>query len=50
MRAREAITITQKDIGEIQLAKAAIFAGCSILMMRKNVKRNDLNEVSILGI
>ena len=45
----EAVTITQKDMGEIQLAKAAIFAGCSILMRRKNVKIKDLDEVFIAG-
>ena len=43
------ITITQKDIREIQLAKAAIFTGCSILMRRKNVRREDLDRVFIAG-
>jgi uncharacterized 2Fe-2S/4Fe-4S cluster protein (DUF4445 family) len=43
------ITVTQEDINEIQLAKAAIFAGCWILMKRKNVKRKDLDQVLIAG-
>ncbi|MGB9854315.1 MAG: ASKHA domain-containing protein [Candidatus Bathyarchaeales archaeon] len=43
------ITVTQKDIDEIQLAKAAIFAGCWILMKRKHVDVNALNQVFIAG-
>jgi len=43
------ITVTQKDIREIQLAKAAIYTGCSILMKRKNVKEKDINRVFIAG-
>jgi uncharacterized 2Fe-2S/4Fe-4S cluster protein (DUF4445 family) len=43
------ITVTQSDINEIQLAKAAIFTGCSILMMRKNLRRLDLDRVLIAG-
>ena len=43
------ITVTQKDIDEIQLAKAAIYAGCSILMKRKNVEVKDLDRVFIAG-
>jgi len=43
------ITVTQKDIGEIQLAKAAMFTGCSILMKRKNVKKENLDRVLIAG-
>jgi uncharacterized 2Fe-2S/4Fe-4S cluster protein (DUF4445 family) len=43
------ITVTQKDINEIQLAKAAVFAGCWILMKRKNVQLNDLHQVLIAG-
>jgi uncharacterized 2Fe-2S/4Fe-4S cluster protein (DUF4445 family) len=46
---RKEITVTQKDINEIQLAKAAMFTGCSILMKRKNVKREDLDRVFIAG-
>lgn len=43
------ITVTQEDITEIQLAKAAIFTGCSILMKRKDVEKEDLNRVFIAG-
>ena len=43
------ITVTQKDIREIQLAKAAIYAGCSILIKRKNVKEKDLDRVLVAG-
>ncbi|MEM3702898.1 MAG: ASKHA domain-containing protein [Candidatus Bathyarchaeia archaeon] len=43
------ITVTQKDINQIQLAKAAIFAGCWILMKRKNVKPDDIDQLLIAG-
>ncbi|MEM3730417.1 MAG: ASKHA domain-containing protein [Candidatus Bathyarchaeia archaeon] len=45
----EEITVTQKDIREIQLAKAAIYAGCSILMEKKNLKERDISKVFIAG-
>lgn len=43
------ITVTQKDITQIQLAKAAIFAGCWILVKRKNVKLDDIHQLLIAG-
>lgn len=43
------ITVTQKDIREIQLAKAAIYAGCSVIMRRKNVSWKDLDRVFVAG-
>jgi uncharacterized 2Fe-2S/4Fe-4S cluster protein (DUF4445 family) len=43
------VTITQKDIGEAQLAKAAIHAGCTILMRRAGVKASDLKRVYVAG-
>ena len=43
------ITVTQEDINEIQVAKAAIFTGCRISMKKKNVKRKNLNQVLIAG-
>jgi len=43
------IVVTQKDICKIQLAKAAIYAGCSILMKRKKVRRKCLDKVFIAG-
>ncbi|MEM3577908.1 MAG: ASKHA domain-containing protein [Candidatus Bathyarchaeia archaeon] len=43
------ITVTQKDIREIQLAKAAIYAGCSILMKKKKLKEKDIDRVFVAG-
>jgi uncharacterized 2Fe-2S/4Fe-4S cluster protein (DUF4445 family) len=45
----ESIAITQRDIGEVQLAKAAIHAGCAILMSRAGVKASDLRWVYVAG-
>ena len=43
------VAITQGDIGEVQLAKAAIHAGCAILMDRVGVEASDLKRVYIAG-
>jgi len=43
------IVITQKDIGEVQLAKAAIHAGCAVLMNRAGVNPSQLKRVYIAG-
>ena len=43
------ITITQKDIRELQLAKAAIYAGSSILLKKKNLKKEEINTLFIAG-
>lgn len=43
------IVFTQRDVRELQLAKAAIYAGCWILMERRNVKAEDLERVYIAG-
>jgi uncharacterized 2Fe-2S/4Fe-4S cluster protein (DUF4445 family) len=43
------ITISQGDINEILLAKAAISAGCSILLKEKNVAEVELERVFIAG-
>ena len=43
------ITLTQHDIREIQLAKAAIFTGCSILMKRKNIDEEKIDRVLVAG-
>ena len=43
------IVVTQKDIRKLQLAKAAIYAGCSILMKKKNVRPEDIDRVYIAG-
>ena len=44
------ITISQKDIREVQLAKAAIYAGASILMKRMGVDIENLDEINIAGV
>ncbi|MFX0078868.1 MAG: ASKHA domain-containing protein [Candidatus Hermodarchaeota archaeon] len=43
------IAVTQKDINEIQLAKAAIYTGCWILMRENNLKSKDLDQVLLAG-
>ena len=43
------ITISRKDIQEIQLAKAAIHTGAVILMGKKNLTDNDLDRVYMAG-
>lgn len=43
------ITFSQRDIREIQLAKAAIYAGCYILMMKKNLCLDDIDKMFIAG-
>jgi uncharacterized 2Fe-2S/4Fe-4S cluster protein (DUF4445 family) len=43
------IVITQRDIREIQLAKAAIYTGCSILMKRKKIKSEDIKKFYVAG-
>lgn len=45
----EDIAITQHDVQEIQLAKAAIYTGVSILMERLSVKPADLSKVYAAG-
>ncbi len=45
----EDIVITQKDVRELQLAKAAIHTGCAILMKRKGVKIENIEKVFIAG-
>ena len=47
--AGEDITITQHDIQEIQLAKAAIFTGVSILMKKLKLRAADLDHVYAAG-
>ena len=43
------VVITQRDIREIQLAKAAIYTGCSILMKRNKTKPEDIKKFYIAG-
>ncbi len=43
------IVVTQKDIDETQLAKAAFHTGCAILMKRKMVTSDDIDQLLIAG-
>lgn len=43
------ITITQKDIREIQLAKAAIHTGCTILMRKMGIRESDISAFFLAG-
>ncbi|MGQ9720780.1 MAG: ASKHA domain-containing protein [Candidatus Jordarchaeum sp.] len=43
------ITITQADIGEIQLSKGAIHTGVAITMRRRGYTKEDLGRVYIAG-
>jgi uncharacterized 2Fe-2S/4Fe-4S cluster protein (DUF4445 family) len=43
------IIITQKDIRNLQLAKAAIFTGCSLLMREMGVEASALKKIFIAG-
>jgi uncharacterized 2Fe-2S/4Fe-4S cluster protein (DUF4445 family) len=45
----EEIKITQKDIREVQLAKAAIYAGASILMERHGVGIREIDSLLLAG-
>jgi uncharacterized 2Fe-2S/4Fe-4S cluster protein (DUF4445 family) len=45
----EPITITQHDIQEIQLAKAAIFTGVATLMRKLKVRPSDISKVYAAG-
>ena len=41
------IVITQKDVRQVQLAKAAIYTGCKLMLRKMNIQRVD--EVKIAG-
>lgn len=43
------IVITQGDINEIQKAKAAVHAGCTLLMAQLGVTEKDIDELIIAG-
>jgi uncharacterized 2Fe-2S/4Fe-4S cluster protein (DUF4445 family) len=43
------ITVTQRDIGEIQLAKGAVNAGMESLVEATGTRREDIKEVVIAG-
>jgi len=43
------IVVTQSDIREIQLAKAAIYTGASILMKHRKIQPNDIQKIYLAG-
>jgi len=43
------IVVTQNDIREIQLAKAAIYTGASILMKHRKIQPGDIQKVYLAG-
>jgi uncharacterized 2Fe-2S/4Fe-4S cluster protein (DUF4445 family) len=44
-----AVTLTQQDIREVQLAKAAIAAGIRLLLKKLNLKENDIQKILLAG-
>jgi uncharacterized 2Fe-2S/4Fe-4S cluster protein (DUF4445 family) len=46
---RPAVTITQKDVRQVQLAKGAIRTGIQILLGSKGLQEQDIDEVIIAG-
>lgn len=45
----ENVYITQKDIREVQLAKAAISAGISIMMQDIGLQKDEIEKISVAG-
>ncbi len=43
------IVVSERDINEVMLAKAAIYTGCSILMRRRGLAREELSRILIAG-
>jgi len=43
------IVITQGDIRELQLAKAAIYTGCTMLLRHRQTSSNDIHRVYLAG-
>jgi uncharacterized 2Fe-2S/4Fe-4S cluster protein (DUF4445 family) len=43
------IVLTQGDVSEILLAKAAVFTGCSLLMRNRHIAVNQIEEIAIGG-
>jgi len=40
------ITVTQRDIRQVQLAKAALYAGCKLILKRMGIKTPDMIKVA----
>ncbi|MCD7833504.1 MAG: ASKHA domain-containing protein [Lachnospiraceae bacterium] len=45
----QGVYLTRKDVGEVQLAKAAIAAGIQLLMDELQITENDITEVRVAG-
>jgi len=45
----KSVYLTQKDIREVQLAKAAIFAGIKILLKEVNIPQEDIQKILLAG-
>ena len=43
------IVVTQRDVNEVQRAKAAIYAGCSLLLRRKQLVDRDIEQILVAG-
>ncbi|MCK4325963.1 DUF4445 domain-containing protein, partial [bacterium] len=48
-RSKRPIFITQKDVRELQLAKAAIAAGIKILMKELGISKEEISEILLAG-
>lgn len=48
-KAERRVVLTQRDVHEFQVAKAAIYAGIQVLMEEMNIKASDISEVLIAG-
>jgi uncharacterized 2Fe-2S/4Fe-4S cluster protein (DUF4445 family) len=45
----DSIFVTQKDIRQIQLAKSAIYTGCTMLISDYGIKGEELDEICLAG-
>ena len=43
------IVVTQRDVNEVQRAKAAIYSGCSLLLKRKKLGDGDIAQILVAG-
>jgi uncharacterized 2Fe-2S/4Fe-4S cluster protein (DUF4445 family) len=43
------IVVTQRDVNEVQRAKAAIYAGCSLLLRRMKLAEGDIAQILVAG-
>jgi uncharacterized 2Fe-2S/4Fe-4S cluster protein (DUF4445 family) len=43
------IVVTQRDVNEVQRAKAAIYAGCSLLLKKQHLADGDIAQILVAG-